>query len=123
MSNNNKLKGFLQSGVLYIGDPQYLSGPIEYATVPAAPLSGRELTPAILVDITPEDPYNPFRSWDRFADKLGEQDALSLPFAGAYIESDGRGIAIQTRLSGQYEVERIEDAAGKLLELRITFKD
>lgn len=117
-----KLKGYLQSGVLFIGDPQYMSGPVEYGTVPVGKLSGRELTPAIAVDITPEDPYNPFRSWDRFAHKLGEKDA-SLPFIGASEDSDGRGVAINTNRSGQYEITRLEDADGKLLELRITFKD
>jgi hypothetical protein len=118
-----KLKGYLQSGILFIGDPQYMSGPVEYGTVPVGKLSGRELTPAVAVDITPEDPYNPFRSWDRFAYTLGEQDAV-LPFQGASPDSDGRGVAVQTnRMSGQYEITKIADENGKLLELRITFKD
>lgn len=118
-----KLKGYLQSGILFIGDPQYMSGPVEYETVPVGRVSGNSLTPAVAVDVTPEDPYNPFRSWDRFADKLGTEDK-ALPFPGASVESDGRGVAVQTnRMSGQYEVERIEDTTGKLLELRIIFKD
>lgn len=119
-----KLKGYLQSGILFIGDPQYMSGPTEYGTVPVGGrMSSSQLTQAVAIDITPEDPYNPFRSWDRFAAKLGEQDK-ALPFPGASEESDGRGIAVQTnRMSGQYEIERIEDGKGRLLELRVTFKD
>lgn len=99
-----KLKGFLQSGILYIGDPSYMAGDM------SQPDSEK------IIDLT-----NPFRNWDSFTDSINDEDAV-LPFPGTV--DSGRGIAIQThRLSGQYEVSRIEDADGKLLELKITFKD
>lgn len=115
-----KLRGFIQSGIIFIGDPSYMGGPVEYK-VTSENMSKKELSPAQLVDITPHDPYNPFRKFDKFAADLNEQDK-NLPFEGT--EDEGRGVVVQTnRISGQYELERIEDETGKLLELRIKFKD
>lgn len=117
-----KLKGFIQSGILFIGDPSYMSGPVEYAAVvPGDKLPGRELAPAVPVAITPDDPYNPFRKFDNFTATLQEEDQ-NLKFYNT--PDEGMGVAVQTnRISGQYEIERIEDTNGKLLELRIKFKD
>lgn len=117
-----KLKGFLQSGILIIADPVYMSGPVEYkVTAEDKELHSRELTPARTIITTPDDPFNPFRKFDSFTSTLNEEDA-NLKFFQK--DDDGFGVAVQTnRLSGQYEVERIEDATGKLLELRIIFKD
>jgi len=120
---SKKLKGYIQSGILFIGDPQYMSGPAEYVTKTVGMLNGRELSPGYAVDITPEDPYNPFRRWDDFRSKVGEDD-LSLPFPGAYTASDGRGVAVNThRVDSQYEIEKHFDDSGKLLEIRIKFRD
>ena len=48
-----KLRGFLQSGILFIGDPSYMSGPVEYKVESDVPLKGRELVPAVPVVISP----------------------------------------------------------------------
>jgi hypothetical protein len=121
----SKKKAFMQSGIIYIGDPIYLSGPAEYkAVVPGNKLSGRELTPAVMVDVTPDDPYNPFRKWDAFTTEIGDEKDVSLPFYGTTGGTDGRGLALQTgRKDGSFTVERIEDENGKLKELRVIFKD
>ena len=116
-----KLKGFIQSGIIFIGDPSYMSGPVEYAAVAPANMSKNQLTAAQLTVVTPDGPHNPFRKFEQFAATLGEEDK-NLTFSGT--TDEGMGVAIQTnRISGQYEVERIEDEHGKLLELRIKFKD
>lgn len=117
-----KLGGFFQSGVIVVVDPVYMSGPVEYKVeAEDKDLNSRELTPARTVISTPDDPYNPFRKFDPFNSTLNEEDQ-NLKFHGK--EDEGFGVAIQTgRMSGQYTIERIEDSAGKLLELRIVFKD
>lgn len=99
-----KLKGFLQSGIIYIGDPAYMSGD----TRPEARL--------------PEEELNPFINWDKFTESIGTEDA-NLPFPGAINEnSSGRGCAVHTgHLSGSYEVVKEFDEAGKLLQIRIVF--
>jgi hypothetical protein len=116
-----KLKGFIQSGIIFIGDPSYMSGPVEYTVTVPGGMKNKELTAAQPVVITPDDPHNPFRKFEQFTASLGEQDK-NLTFYGT--PDEGMGVAVQTnRISGQYEIERIEDAWGKLLELRIKFKD
>ncbi len=100
-------KGFIQSGILFIGDPVYMSGSL------ATPGSEAAI-----------DPLNPFLNWGMFTDSLNDQD-LSLPFPGAIEEgSTGRGIAVQTnRLSGSYTLQKKFDEAGKLLEIKVKFHD
>lgn len=100
------LKGFLQSGILFIGDPVYMSGDLSQP--------GSEAL---------ESPENPFLNWGKFTDSLGEQD-LSLPFPGAIDDStsSGRGIAVQTnRLSGRFELSKKFDESGKLVQLVVKF--
>lgn len=100
----NKLKGFLQSGIITIHDPVYMSGDTREGIV--------------------EDPYNPFRNWDVFTHGLGGEDA-NMAFPGTFNEASyGRGCCIQTgRLSGTYEIEKVTDDEGKLSQLIIKFKD
>lgn len=100
------LKGFLQSGILFIGDPVYMSGDLSQP--------GSEAI---------ESPENPFLNWGKFTDSLGSEDA-SLPFPGAIDDSTsaGRGIAVQTnRLSGRFEIEKTFDENGKLSQLLVKF--
>lgn len=100
------LKGFLSSGILFIGDPSYMAGELSQP--------GSELL---------ESRENPFLNWDKFTQSLDSQDK-SLPFPGAIDEatSHGRGIAVQTNmLSGRFEVEKKYDEAGKLLQLVVKF--
>lgn len=100
----NKLKGFLQSGVIFVGDPVYMSG------------STRE-------EVAP-DPHNPFRNWDVFSQELDGQD-LNLTLPGAYNDgSTGRGCALQVgRLSGQYEIVKEYDEQGRVSQIIIKFHD
>jgi hypothetical protein len=98
-----KLKGFLQSGVLFIGDPCFMAGDM---SVPGS----HEIV----------DPLNPFFNWDRFTDSLPE-DGMNLQFPNS--TDDGRGVAVQThKLSAQYEIIQELDDNGNLLEIRIRFK-
>lgn len=100
------LKGFLQSGILFIGDPSYMAGDLSQP--------GSELL---------ESRDNPFLNWGKFTDSLGDQD-ISLPFPGAIDDStsSGRGIAVQTnRLSGRFELSKKFDASGKLLQIVVKF--
>lgn len=103
----DKLKGFLQSGLLFIGDPAYMSG---------------DTRPEVRL---PEEELNPFINWDNFTNSIGGEDA-NLAFPGALNEqSTGRGCVVQTgRLSGRYElIKEFCPSTGKLLELRIKFHD
>ena len=99
------LKGFLQSGILFIGDPSYMAGDLSQP--------GSEHA---------ESRENPFLNWDKFTHSLNDQDQ-SLPFPGAIQDnSDGRGIAIHTNyLSGRFEVKKKFDKDGKLLEIKVKF--
>lgn len=100
------LKGFLQSGILFIGDPVYMSGDLSQP--------GSELL---------ESRENPFLNWGRFTDGLGDKD-VSLPFPGAIEEgSTGRGIAVQTNhLSGRFEIKKkLCPKTGKLLQIVVKF--
>jgi hypothetical protein len=98
-----KLKGFLQSGILYIGDPCFMAGDM---SVPGS----HEII----------DPLNPFFNWDRFTESLPEEGA-NLTFPNSLDE--GRGVAVQThKHSAQYEITQEFDILGNLKEIKITFK-
>jgi hypothetical protein len=100
-----KLKGFLQSGIIFIGDPAYMSG---------------DTRPEVKL---PEELLNPFVNWDKFTEAIGTEDT-NLPFPGAFENSTGRGCAVHTgRLSGGYEVVKEFDEQGKLLQIRVVFHD
>ena len=99
-----KHKGFLQSGIIFIGDPGYMAGDMSQ---PGA----HEI----------EDLTNPFRNWEKFVEDFPD-DGKNLMFPASLDE--GRGVALQTnRLSGQYEVFKEYGKDGKIKEIRIIFKD
>lgn len=102
-----KLKGFIQSGIIFIGDPVYMSGDLSQP--------GSE-------DVV--DPANPFKNWGRFTDSIGDTD-VNMPFPGASEPTaTGRGIIIQTGLlSGQYEIVKEYDENGKLSQLVIKINE
>lgn len=95
-----KLHGYLQSGILFIGDPVYMSG------------DSREGAD--------NSQCNPFQSWDEFTHGLSGQDA-NLGFPGAFGDKpEGRGCAIQTGLvNGKYELEKHFDETGALSHIII----
>lgn len=100
------LKGFLQSGILFIGDPSYMAGDLSQP--------GSEVI---------ESRENPFLNWGKFTDSLGSED-MSLPFPDAIEEgSTGRGIAVQTNyLSGRFEIKKkLCPKTGKLLQIVVKF--
>lgn len=94
------LKGFIQSGILFIGDPAYMSHDNR-------------------AEDAPVDVYNPFSNWDMFTKGLADKDA-NLLMPGAYEDTQiGRGCAIQTgMINGQYTVEKVY-ADGKLAQIII----
>lgn len=99
----DKLKGFVQSGIIFVGDPVYMAGDI------------REGADNSLC--------NPFQDWDSFTHTLEGKDA-NLPFPGAFNDAYGRGVAVQTnRLGGKYEIVKELDELGRVKELRIIFHE
>ena len=100
-----KLKGFIQSGTLFVGDPSYMAGDMSHP--------GAELK---------EVAENPFYNWDKFSYQMENRDYV-LPFTGS-TDVDGRGVVVQlNQINGVYEIEKIEDSQGKLVELRIKLND
>lgn len=82
----SKLQGFIQSGIIYIGDPVYMSGDKR----------GGPIEP---------DPTNPFKDWDAFLAE-SEAESRNLPLPGAFEpDTHGRGVVLHTGLlNGKYEV-------------------
>lgn len=102
-----KLKGFIQSGIIFIGDPSYMAGDLSQP--------GSE-------DIV--DPINPFKNWGVFTEGLKGED-VNMGFPGAIEDNSiGRGIVIQTGLlNGQYEIVKEYDSAGKLSQIVIKIRE
>lgn len=98
------LKGFLQSGIIFVGDPVYFSG------------DSREGAD--------NSQCNPFLNWDNFTASIEGQD-VNMTFPGSFNNSTtGRGCVVQTgRITGQYEVVKEYDSAGNLSQIVIKFKD
>ena len=90
-----KLKGTFHSGIIFIGDPVFMSAD------PQKEVDGI---------ITP-DPLNPFKNWDGYlAD--GTDDRILK-----------QGVAVQThRFQGAYELEKEFNEDGTLKAVRIVFK-
>jgi len=94
----NKLTGFIQSGIIFIGDPVYMSGDIRDTEI---------------------DLYNPFKNWDVFTQALDGKDA-TMAFPGSSEGDSGRGVAVQTGLiNGKYEITKEFDEAGALSQILI----
>jgi hypothetical protein len=101
------LKGFLQTGTIFIGDVGYMADGNHHSAEPIAP-----------------DPLNPFKDLDTFlAETTGDKN-IDLP--GSYNgDLPGRGVVIQTNMfSGKYVVtKRICKVTGKLLEIKVKFHE
>lgn len=101
------LKGFIQSGVIFIGDAGYMAGDNSQSAEPIQP-----------------DPLNPFKDMDRYLGQNQQDHNLELPgsFNG---DLPGRGVAIHTNMfGGSYTVtKRICKTTGKLLEVKVKFKE
>jgi hypothetical protein len=97
-----KLKGFVQTGLLFIGDPGYMVGSSS---------------------IVPGD-ENPFRNWDKFTKEVGSYD-YDLPFPDAFSDDNsGRGVILQLPMpSGKFEVIKLTDQDGKITGFHIKLKD
>jgi hypothetical protein len=79
----SQLKGRISSGLIFIGDPAYLSGPTDMAINEAGEV----------VNNVPIDPYNPFRREEDVLDKVrtsGDTELEILPFM------PGRGTVLVT---------------------------
>lgn len=97
-----KLKGFVQTGMLFIGDPGYMVGSS---------------------NILPGD-ENPFRNWDKFTKEVGSYD-YDLPFPDAFSDdASGRGVIVQLPIpSGKFEVLKQVDQEGNLVGFMIKFRE
>lgn len=102
------LHGFIQSGVIFIGDAGYM------ADNPQNHENG----------VIPVDPTNPFRDLDKYLGEHQNDHTLELPgsFQGDLL---GRGVAVHTNMfSGKYTVtKKICKVTGKLLELKVKFSE
>lgn len=99
------LTGFIHSGVIFIGDTGYMADTSQnYAD-----------------GIIPADPLNPFKDNDAYLEQNPTDHNLPIPNSF----TPGRGVAIHTNmLSGAYTVtKRICKQTGKLLEIKVKFRE
>lgn len=104
------LRGRLPSGCIFIGDPSYFGGDMN--------LPGAEQD-------AEQDGTNPFKNWGNFT-VLDQVQELNLPLPFSSIEGTvGRGCVIQTPyVEGKFTLKKkICKETGKVLEIRIIFKD
>lgn len=101
------LKGFIQSGTIFIGDIGYMAGDNSQSAEPIQ-----------------SDPLNPFKDLDTFLEQTPTDTNLELPgsFNG---DLPGRGVVLHTgMLNGSYTVKkRFDKVTGKLLEVKVRFHD
>lgn len=102
------LKGYIQTGTIFIGDTGYMRGnPQDYAS-----------------GVVPEDGTNPFKNPEAAIHEVEGDYNLELPgsFNG---DLPGRGVVIQTNMfSGKYTVtKRLCKETGKLLEVKVRFHE
>jgi hypothetical protein len=100
------LKGYICSGLLFIGDPGYLAGDLN--------------DPAVLADrgrTTRKD--NPFYDYEYFTHSLDNQDK-SLSFNGGFETNEGMGVALQlSSQTGKYVVTKELDEEGRVINIHI----
>lgn len=103
------LEGYIQSGMLFIGDPIYMGANPQFFEF----------------GVIPEDSTNPFKDFNQFTEKNGGLDQnLELP--DSYRDNPiGRGCVVQTQLlSGTYEIKKkIDKATGKVKSITIKLKE
>lgn len=101
-----ELKGFIQSGMLFIGDPGYMAGDM------SAP--GSEEV---------QVPNNPFHNFEIFSDNFGDKD-INLHFRNYDDPQDyGRGVLVASELpiNAKYLVKKKRKEDGTI-EIKITIK-
>ena len=104
------ISGKISSGMIFIGDPSYLSGPSDI----------RLNEKGESYNAIPVDPHNPFRRFEdvtEITDKTGDYELEMLPFV------PGRGAVLLTEgiQEGKFEVKKkIKD--GKLVEIKLVIK-
>lgn len=100
------LKGYLCSGILFIGDPGYLAGDLN--------------NPAVLQDRGRESRKdNPFYDYEHFSHGLQNQDK-SLCFNGGFETNEGMGVALQlSSPTGKYVVTKELDEQGRVINISI----
>jgi hypothetical protein len=100
-----QLEGFIQSGMLFIGDPQYMAAnPQDFEG-----------------GVIPEDGTNPFKDFNTFSEKNYGQD-VNLHLPDSYRDNPiGRGCVVQLQqLSGKYQIKkRIDKKTGKVKAITI----
>lgn len=106
MAKNKKqgLTGFIQSGMLFIGDPSYMAGDLSQP-------GSNEL----------KMPHNPFYNFNSFSDSFADKDS-NLNFKDSKDVHDfGRGIVLATDLplNGRYTIKKRKNKDGNL-EIKIT---
>jgi hypothetical protein len=100
-------EGIIQSGVLFIGDPIYMSGDMNQP--------GAE-------DDAAKDVTNPFKNFSTFLEKMEGHDSINMHLPDSYRDNpEGRGCAIQlNQHGGKFQViKKYDKKTGKLKELKI----
>jgi hypothetical protein len=102
-----ELKGFIQTGTIFIGDVGYMADSNHRSAEPIEP-----------------DPLNPFKDLDQYLEANQADHNLELPgsFNG---DLPGRGVVIHTHmLNGKYTVKKkLCKVTGKILEVKVRFHD
>lgn len=104
------LRGNLPSGSIFIGDPLYFAGDMSQP--------GAEEDAA-------KDSTNPFKNWNNF-NAFDNAQEVNLPVPFSIFEGTvGRGCVIQTPyVEGKFQLKKkLCKETGKVLEIRIIFKD
>lgn len=100
-----ELEGFIQSGMLFIGDPQYMAA------------NPQDFNAGLI----PEDGTNPFKDFNQFTEKnAGLDENLLIP--DSYRDNPiGRGCIVQLQqLGGKYTVKKkVDKATGKVTAITI----
>jgi hypothetical protein len=99
-------EGIIQSGVLFIGDPIYMSGDMNQP--------GAEEDAA-------KDKTNPFKNFGEFLPKLDGKEFHNLELPDSYRDNPiGRGCAVQLQQhGGKFQIKKKYDKAGKLKAITI----
>lgn len=100
------LEGFIQSGVLFIGDPLYMSG---------------DMSQPDAEENADKDQTNPFKNWGKFSDELAGLDKnLELP--DSYRDNPiGRGCIVQLQQhGGKFQIKKkLDKVTGKVIAITI----
>jgi hypothetical protein len=108
--NKPSLKGNIHSGVIFVGDCQFFAG---------SPVLQLDSSTGQVVDVTPNDPLNPFNTIDRTFDLVGDSET-NLELAP---HIPGRGVLLNTHMQSGTFIVKKKIKNGKLTGYVIDIKE